>query len=78
MWSCFRYREVPYNLRRGSVLFIPLARSIIYGTKSVHFPGSLIWNKLPNLVKYSRSISELKNAIKKIGNIDYVCMICKR
>ena len=36
-----------YNLRRGPVLFIPSARSIIYGTDSVHFRGSLIWNKLP-------------------------------
>ena len=40
----------------------------------VHFCGSLIWNKLSNLVKPSRLISEFKNIIKKIGNIDYGCM----
>ena len=78
MWSYFKYRKVPYNLRRGPVLFIPPARSTIYGTNSVHFLGSLIWNGLPNLVKSSRSISEFKNAIKKIGNIDCGCMICRR
>ena len=78
MWSYFKYREVPYNLRRGPVLFIPPARSTIYGTNSVHFRGSLIWNRLPNLVKSSRSISEFKNVIKKIGNIDCGCMICRR
>ena len=44
MWSYFKYREVPYNLRRGSVLFILPARSTIYGTNSVHFCVSLIWN----------------------------------
>ena len=33
------------NLRRDPVMFIPLAWSTIYGTNSVHFPGSLIWNK---------------------------------
>ena len=32
MWSYFRYRKVPYNLRRGPVLLIPPARSTIYGT----------------------------------------------
>ena len=66
------------NLRRGPILFIPPARSTIYGTNSVHFCGSLIWNKLPNLVKSSRSISEFINIIKKIGNIDCGCMICSR
>ena len=65
MWSYFKYRKVPYNLRRGPVLFIPPARSTIYGTNSAHFLGSLIWNRLPNLVKSTRSISEFKNAIKK-------------
>ena len=78
MWSYFKYRKVPYNLRWGPVLFIPPARSTIYGTNSVHFLGSLIWNRLPNLVKSSRSISEFKNVIKKIGNIDCGCMICRR
>ena len=73
MWP---YREVPYSLKRGPVIFIPPARSTIYGTNSVHFQGSLIWNKLPNSVKTSRSISEFKNIIKKIGIIDCGCMIC--
>ena len=77
-WLYFKYEEVPYNLRRGPVLFIPPARSTIYGTNFVHFRGSLIWNRLPNLVKSSRSISEFKNDIKKIGNIDCECMICRR
>ena len=65
MWSYFKYRKVPYNLRRGPVLFIPPARSAIHGTNSVHFLGSLIWNRLPHLVKSSRSLSEFKNVIKK-------------
>ena len=78
MRSYFKYREVAYNLRRGPVLLIPPARSTIYGTNSVHFRGSLIWNKLPILVKYSRPISEFKNIIKKIGNTHYGCMICRR
>ena len=65
MWSYFKYRKVPHNLRRGPVLFIPPARSTNHGTNSVHFLGSLIWNRLPHLVKSSRSLSEFKNVIKK-------------
>ena len=78
MWSYAKYKEVPYNLRRGPVLFIPPAKSTTYGTDSVHFLGCLIWNKLPNLVKSSRSMSEFKNVIRKIGNIDCEFMICRR
>ena len=78
MQSYFKYRKVPCNLRRGPVLFIPPARSTTYGTNSVYFIGSFIWNGLPNLVKSSRSISGFKNVIKKIGNIDCGCMICRR
>ena len=70
IWSYFKYREVPYNLKRGPELFIPSVRSTIYDTNSVHFRESLIWNKLSNLVKSSRSIFEFKNIIKKVGIID--------
>ena len=76
MWSYFKYREVPHNLRQGPVLFIPPARFTIYGTNSDHFLGSFIWNKWSNLIKSSRSISECKNVIKQIGNIDCGCVIC--
>ena len=65
MWSYFKYRNVPYNFRRGPVLFSPPTRSTIYGTNSVHFLGSLIWNRLPNLVQSITSISEFKNVLKK-------------
>ena len=78
MWSYFKHRKVPHNLRHGPVLFISPLSSTFYGTNSVHFLGSLIWNGLPNLVKSTRSISEFKNVIKKIRNIDCGCMICRR
>ena len=66
MWSYFKNRKAHYNLRWGPILFISPARSTTYGSNSVHFLGSLIWNRLLNLVKSSRSISEFKNFIKKI------------
>ena len=77
LWSYFRYRQVPYNLRLVPVLFIPPARSTIYGTNSVHFRGSLIWNKLPNLVKSSRLICEFKNIFKKMGHIKCWCIFTR-
>ena len=59
------------------VLIIPLARSKIYGTNSLRLCESLIWNKLPNLVRSSRSVIEFENIIKKTRKTDYGCMICR-
>ena len=78
MWSYLKYRKVLRTTFYVPVLFISSASSTFYSTNSVHFLGSLIWNGLLNLVKSTRSISEFKNVIKKIRNIDCGCMICRR
>ena len=44
-----------------------------YGTNSVHFRESLIWNNLPRDIKSSKSLSEFKTKIKNFGNIDCGC-----
>ena len=56
MCSFFTHKEIPHNLRKGQVLSLPPARSTYYGTNSVHFQGSLIWNNLPSYIKSNRSV----------------------
>ena len=73
--SFFTHKEVSYNLRKGQVLSLPPARSTYYGTNSVHFWASLIWNNLPSYIKSSRSFCEFKNNIKNFGNFDCGCLI---
>ena len=73
----FTHKEIPYNLRKSQVLSLPPARSTYYGTNSVHFRGSLIWNNLPSYIKSSRSVCEFKNNIKNFRNIDCSCLICR-
>ena len=77
MWTFFQNKELPYNLRRGPVLFIPPAKSTKYGTNSIQFRGSLVWNSLPNFVKTSSSVGIFKMNIKSIGHIDCGCLICR-
>ena len=55
MWSYFTYNNITYNLRKGPILYLPSTHSTYYGTNSVHFRGSLIWNNLPRDIKSSRS-----------------------
>ena len=77
MCSFFTHEEIPYNLRKGQVLSLPPARSIYYGTKSVHFRIYLIWNNLPSYIKSSRSVCEFKNNIKNFRDTDCGCLICR-
>ena len=51
---------MPYNLRKGPTLGLPKTHSSYYGTKAVHFRGSLIWNNLPAVIVSSDSLFELK------------------
>ena len=46
MWHWFNTNPIPYNLRKGSVLLIPPAKSLNFGTNSITFRGSLLWNNL--------------------------------
>ena len=78
MWHFFREMEVPHNLRKGAMLFLPPARSTTHGTNSAHFRGTLIWNHLPNSIKSSKSIIDFKTNIKQLGNIDCGCVICRK
>ena len=77
MCSFFTHEKSPYNLRKGQMLSLPPARSSYYGTNSVHFRGSLIWNNFPSYIKSSRSVCEFKNNIKNFKGIDYGCLICR-
>ena len=55
MCSFFAHKEIPYNLSKGQLLSLPPARSTYYGTNSVDFRGSLIWNNLPSYIKSKRN-----------------------
>ena len=77
MKNYFSIKEIPYSLRNGSALKIPSARSTYYGINSIHFRACLLWNKLPNSLKESQSLPELKHKINAIGKIDCSCTICR-
>ena len=75
MCSFFTHKEIPYNLRKGQVLSLPLARSTYYRTNSAHFWGSVIWNNLPSYRKSSRSVCAFENNIKNFRITDCSCLI---
>ena len=56
---------------------LPKAVSTTYGTNSLAFKGSLIWNTLPNFIKDSPSLTVFLNRIKEWNGENCTCNICK-
>ena len=77
MWHCFNTNPIPYNLRKGSRLLIPPAKSVNFGTNSVTFRGSLLWNNLPLRLKNSQTIDDFKSELKNLGKIHCTCTVCR-
>ena len=78
MWSYFVFRNITYNIRNGPFLRLPSGKSTSYGINSVLFRACLLWNSLPQSVKYSESIAELKTKMNYLGDIDCSCILCRR
>ena len=60
----FTVRELPYNLRKGHILNLPLARTTYYGTNSILFRACRVWNNLPRSIKQSQPLLEFKTNLK--------------
>ena len=74
MWSKFSPKLSPYDLRLGSALTLPKAKSAI-GFNSILFRGALTWNYLPKEIKESSSLIAFKSNIKKC-KVYCHCKIC--
>ena len=59
-----------YSLRKGPTFGLTKTHSFYYGTNSLYFWVSLIWNNLPDVAVSSNPLHEFKNKITNIENID--------
>ena len=75
MWSLFNLNPVSYNLRAVILVTLPPANSVRYGTNSLLFRGSLLWNALPSVVKSSPTLRKFKKNITTIGTINCSCSV---
>ena len=67
--------HIPYTLRKGSRLLISLAKSVNFGTNSITFRGSLLWNNLPLRLKNSQTTDDFKFGLNSLGKIHYTWTI---
>ena len=75
MCSYFIFKNITYSIRNGPLLRLPSAKLTSYCINLVLFRACLLWNSLPQSVKYSESIVELKTKMKGLGNIDCSCIL---
>ena len=78
MWHCFNTNPIFYNLRKGSKLLILPAKCVKFGTNSVTFRGSLLWNNLPLRLKTGQTIDDFKSELKNLGKIHCTCTACRQ
>ena len=51
MWKTYKEKKIPYLLRRGISLLIPIVNTQKYGINSLNFTESVLWNNLPIKLK---------------------------
>ena len=74
MLHCLNTNPILYNLRKGSRLLIPSAKSVNFGTNSITFRGSLLRNNLPLRLKNGQTI-DFKFELKNLGQIHSTCAV---
>ena len=78
MQDIFPERNIErYNLRKQVNFQIPGPKTVTYGTESIQFLGSKIWNLIPNDLKSATNLSIFKANIKKLIPNDCPCRLCK-
>ncbi len=76
MLDFFVKKEVPYDLRIKELCHLPSTRSRRYGTSSLSFRGSLLWNSLSDELKLSNSLAIFKREIRSWDGNSCTCHIC--
>ena len=71
------FKNITNNIIKGPLLRLPAAKSTSYGINSVLFRACLLWNSLPQSIKYSESSVELKRKMIDLGNIVCSCILCR-
>ncbi len=63
----FEEKDKIYNLRSTVSLQQPKCNTVTYGMNSFRYKVAKIWNDLPNKIKNSITLAQLKNQIKKMA-----------
>ena len=66
-----------YNTRLKSDFVIPQINTVLKGSNSIRYYGPVIWNLIPNEIKYVDSLEIFKNKIRMWKPVNCPCRVCK-
>ena len=76
MWNIFNKKYIPYSLRTSNLLTLPTTNTKKYGTNSIVFKGSMLWNSLPDSYKNEINIVKFKDKLKNWRCECFTCQLC--
>ena len=76
MNEVFKSKTCHYQLRNNDLLTLESTRTATFGTRSISFKGSIVWNRLPAYLKEAESINKFKKLIRTWSGIECSCKIC--
>ena len=76
LWKLFARKEINYNLRIKDILTLPKALTTSFGTNSISFRGSILWNSTSDVIKSSNTVFSFIKNIKNWSGEVCNCNIC--
>ena len=75
VWEFYERKEITYDLRTKDLCKLPMTKKR-YGSESLSFRGSLLWNTLNDRIKQSPTLEAFKNQIKSWTGEKCTCRLC--
>ena len=77
MWDLFTKNVVEYDFEFKILCKLPPARLQRFGTNSLKFKDSLLWNSLSDEITTAKSLAIFKQKSKSWNGTHYTCNICR-
>ena len=77
MKSIFPLNECNYDLRKNPYFKGKNVRTTTYGTETISYRGTEVWDIVPNEIKNSSSLEQFKQKIKSWKPLACKCRLCK-
>ena len=76
LWDFFSTKKVEYNLRIKNLVKLPQIKTHTFGTHSLTFRGSILWNALSDDMKICKNVAAFKKKIKTWKGANCSCKLC--
>ena len=73
----FKINKSKYELRNARPWDIPFIRTVAYGTDTIRYHGTQVWELVPKNIKESKDLSAFRNSIRNWKPTECKCRLCK-